>query len=170
MWISANEITDALECRDGAGTAESNNGGSLDAVFETHVCNEATAHVGADIASAGANGEKIDVFRGQAARVQAVRNRPTADMNRTTQVALIELIGAFVPIEVAFKIEMAKVDVAVQKDLPYAIALISRGTKAFLLRKPERRVCRSNSDDGWMDQVVLTQLKRGLRPVRLLTV
>jgi hypothetical protein len=76
-----------------------------------------------------------------------------ADMDGTTQVALIELIGAFVPIEVAFKIEMAKVDVAVQKDLPDAFALISRGTKALLLRKPELRVCRSDSDDGWMVQL-----------------
>lgn len=54
-------------------------------------------------------------------------------MDSTTQVALIELIGAFVPIEVAFKIEVAKVDVTVQKDLPDAFALIPGNTKALLL-------------------------------------
>jgi hypothetical protein len=53
-------------------------------------------------------------------------------MHCTAQVPLIELIGAFVPIEGAFNIEMAKVDVAVQKDLPDAFALISRNTKALL--------------------------------------
>ena len=71
-------------------------------------------------------------------------------MHCTTQIALIELIGAFVPIEAAFKIEMAKVDVGVQKDLPDAFAPISRNTKALLLCKPDRRFGRSDSNNGWM--------------------
>ena len=80
-------------------------------------------------------------------------------MHCTAQIALIELIGAFVPIEAAFKIEVAKVDVTVQKDLPDAFALISRNTKSFLLRKPERRGRRSDSDDGWMVQFVFHSTK-----------
>jgi hypothetical protein len=133
MWISAHEISYALECRDRTGTAESDNGGSLDAVFETHVCNKATTYVGADVASAGANGKEIDVFSRQAARVQTIHNRATSDADGTTQVALIELIRGFVPIEVAFKIEMAEVDITVEKDLPDSFALISRNRKALLL-------------------------------------
>lgn len=56
------EISYALECRHRAGTPEPDNRGSLDAVLETHVCNQAAADVWADIASAGANGEEIDVL------------------------------------------------------------------------------------------------------------
>ena len=73
-------------------------------------------------------------------------------MNSATQVAQIELIGAFVPIEAAFHIEMAKVDVTVQKDLSDPFGLISGKTKALLLRKSKRWVRRSDSDDGWMVQ------------------
>jgi len=75
-------------------------------------------------------------------------------MNSTTQVTLIEIIGAFVPIQAAFEIEMAKIDVAVQKDLPDALVLISRSTKTFLLCKPEQRIRRPDSDDGWVVQFV----------------
>ena len=73
-------------------------------------------------------------------------------MHCTTQVALIELIRGFIPIQTSFEIEMAKVDVTVQKDLPNAFALISRNPKALLLCKPEPRVRRSDSDDGWIVQ------------------
>ena len=73
-------------------------------------------------------------------------------MHCSPQIALIELIRAFVPIEATFKIEMAKIDVTVQKNLPDALALISRNTKALLLRKSQRRVRRSDSDDGWLVQ------------------
>ena len=51
-----------VKCGERAGTAKSDNSSSLDAVFEPHVGNEATTHVGADIASAGANGEEINLF------------------------------------------------------------------------------------------------------------
>ena len=80
-------------------------------------------------------------------------------MHSTTQVSLIEFIGAFVPIQAAFKIEMAKVDVTVQKDLPDAFALISGNTKALLLCQSERRVRRSDSDDKWMVQFVFHSTK-----------
>ena len=83
-------------------------------------------------------------------------------MNSTAQVALIEFVRAFVPIEVALKIEMAKVDVTVQKDLPNALALISGNIKALLLGEPERRVRRSDTDDGWIVQFGF-HLTRGLR-------
>ena len=87
-------------------------------------------------------------------------------MHCTTQIALIELIGALVAIEAAFKIEMAKVNVAVQKDLPDAFALISGNTKALLLREPERRVRRPDSDDGWMVQFIvhLTKERTSVTP------
>lgn len=87
-------------------------------------------------------------------------------MHCTTQIALIKLIGAFVPIETTFKIEMAKVDVTIQKDLPDALALISRNTKALLLCKSEQRVRRSDSDDGWMVQfgLLLTTEKASAPP------
>ena len=77
-------------------------------------------------------------------------------MNSAPQVALIELIGAFAPIEGAFHIEVAKVDVTVQKDLPDPFGLISGNTTALLLCKSERWVRRSDSDDAWMVQFVLS--------------
>jgi hypothetical protein len=54
-------------------------------------------------------------------------------MHCTAQVPLIELIGAFVPIEGAFNIEMAKVDVTVQKDSPDTLGLISGNREGLLL-------------------------------------
>jgi hypothetical protein len=43
-------------------------------------------------------------------------------MHCTTQVALIEFVGAFVPIQAPFEIEVAEVDIAVQKNVPDALA------------------------------------------------
>jgi len=83
-------------------------------------------------------------------------------MHCTTQIALIELIRGFVPIQATFKIEIAKVDVTIQKDLPDAFALISCRTKALLLCEPERRVRRSDSDDAWMIQVFLRSTKENV--------
>lgn len=77
-------------------------------------------------------------------------------MRCTTQVTLIEIVGAFVPIEGAFNIEVAKVDVTVQKDLPDPFGLISGNAKALLLCKSERWVRGSDSDDAWMVQFVLS--------------
>src|SRR5579859_7548334 len=73
-------------------------------------------------------------------------------MHRATQVPLIEFIGAFVPIEVAFKVEMAKVDIGVQKHLADAITFIASRAKALLLREAQWRVRGSDSGDAWLVQ------------------
>ena len=73
-------------------------------------------------------------------------------MQCTTQVTLIEFIGAFVPIEVAFEVEMPKVDIAVQKNLVDALAFIASGAKALLLREAQRGGCFSDSGDAWLVQ------------------
>ena len=80
-------------------------------------------------------------------------------MHCTIQIALVELIGTLVPIQATLKIEMTEVDVTVEKDLPDALALISRNTKGFLLGKPERRARRPYSDDVWMIQIVFHSTK-----------
>jgi len=43
------------------------------------------------------------------------------------------LIGAFLAIQSAFQIKMAVIDVAIQEDLPNALALVARRMKALLL-------------------------------------
>jgi len=73
-------------------------------------------------------------------------------MQCTTQVTLIEFIGAFIPIEVAFEVEVAKFDIAVQKDLVDAIAFIASGEKALLLREAQQGVCFSDSGDARLVQ------------------
>ena len=76
---------------------------SLNVAGETHVCNETTAQVRTDIASARTNGKETYVLSRKIAGLQTTQNRSTAGMHGTTQVTLIEFIGAFVPIEVAFE-------------------------------------------------------------------
>jgi len=82
-------------------------------------------------------------------RLQTIQNRATAGMQCTTQVTLIEFIGAFIPIEVAFEVEVAKLDIAVQKDLVDSLAFIASGAKALLLREAQQGVCFSDSGDAW---------------------
>jgi hypothetical protein len=78
----------------------------------------------------------------------------------------MELIGARAAVQRTFQIEMAAVDVAVQKDLPNTLSLVTRGMKALLLAEPMRadaadwlfrcRVC----EDG---SLVLNQVMRTIR-------
>jgi hypothetical protein len=141
-----------LKSGNGTSAPQSDDGSSLNIVVETHVCNETAAHVRTDVASACTNGKEIYVLSRGVAGVQTIQNRSTAGMHCTTQVALIEFVGAFVPIEATFKIEMAEVDIAVQKNLADALAFIAGGPKALLLREPQRRVCCSDSGDAWIIQ------------------
>jgi hypothetical protein len=132
-----------------ASAPQSDDGSSLNVAVETQVCNETTAQVRTDVASACANGKEIYILNRRIAGLQTIQNRSTAGMHRATQVPLIEFIGAFVPIELALEVEMAKVDIAVQKNLADALAFIARRAKALLLREAQRGVCCSDSGDAW---------------------
>jgi len=50
------------------------------------------------------------------------------------------LIGTFLAIQRAFQIKMAEIDIAIQEDLPNALALVTRRLKALLLGEPNRWV------------------------------
>jgi len=66
------------------------------------------------------------------------------------QIALIQLIRALLAIQRAFKIKMAIINVAIQEDLPNALALITSRMKGLLLGKPDRRVCRPDTENPRM--------------------
>jgi len=63
-------------------------------------------------------------------------------------IAPIELIGARAAVQWTFQIEMAVVDVAVQKDLPNTLSLVTRGMKALLLAEPMRRIRCSDAENA----------------------
>ena len=50
----------------------------------------------------------------------------------------------------AFQIKMAVIDIAIQKYLPNALALVTRRKKALLLSEPNRWVRRSDTEDPRM--------------------
>jgi hypothetical protein len=72
-------------------------------------------------------------------------------------IAPIELIGARAAVLWTFQIEMAVVDVAVQKDLPNTLSLVTRGMKALLLAEPMRRIRCSDAEYARMAHWSLTK-------------
>jgi hypothetical protein len=73
-------------------------------------------------------------------RFGTVQNRLTTCFHGAAQIALIRLIRAFLAIRSTFQIKMTIINIAIQEDLPNAFALVTRGMKALLLGKPNRRV------------------------------
>jgi hypothetical protein len=104
------------------------------------MCDETTAHIGTYVASAGADCKEIDILHGSGGRLQTVQNRLTTCFHGAAQIALIQLIRAFLAIRSTFQIKMTIVNVAIQKNLPNALTLIARSVKGLLLGKPSRRV------------------------------
>jgi hypothetical protein len=111
-----------LKCGKRTSAPESDEGSSLNVAVETHVCDKTTTHVRANVAGASTNSKEIYGLSGGVDGLQTIQNRSTAGMHCTTQVALIEFVGAFVPIQAPFEIEVAEVDIAVQKNVPDALA------------------------------------------------
>ena len=58
--------------------------------------------------------------------VLTVQNHVATCFHGTAQIALIQLIRPVARIQGAFKIEMAMINIAIQEDLPNAIALVTR--------------------------------------------
>src|SRR6266699_4786784 len=58
--------------------------------------------------------------------------------------------------------KMTVIDVAVQKQLTNAMALVTGHMEALLLRQPKRWICRPNTDDSWITHLYLIQVMRAL--------
>src|SRR6266550_5796374 len=57
---------------------------------------------------------------------------------------------------------MTVIDVAVQKHLTNAMALVTGHMEALLLRQPKRWICRPNTDDSRITHQYLIQVMRAL--------
>src|SRR5690242_4974313 len=58
---------------------------------------------------------------------------------------------------------MTVIDVAVQKHLTNAMALVTHRMEALLLGEPKRWICRPNTDDSWITHLYLIEIMRALR-------
>src|SRR5580700_12208421 len=104
------------------------------------MCDKATTHVRTYVASARADCEEIDILHGSCGCLHTVQNRLTTCFHGAAQIALIQLIRAFLAIRRTFQIKITIIDIAIQKNLPNALTLIARSMKALLLGEPGRWV------------------------------
>src|SRR6202521_4243998 len=114
------------------------------------MCDETTANVRTHVASAGADCKEIDILHGSCGCLQTVQNRLTSCFHGAAQIALIQLIRAFLAIRSTFQIKMTIINIAIQENLPNAFALVTCGMKALLLGEPNRRVRCSDTYDPRM--------------------
>src|ERR1700738_1517228 len=112
------------------------------------MCDETTAHILTYVASAGADCKEIDILHGSCGCLQTVQNRLTTSFHGAVQIALIQLIRAFLAIRSTFQIKMTIINIAIQKNLPNALTLIAGSMKSLLLGKPSRRVRCSDTEDS----------------------
>ena len=145
--ICANEIDRPLQRRKGTRTSKANDGRSLQAVAEAHMRDETTAHIRTHVTSARADCKEIDILHGGSGCLHTVQNRAATCFHGAAQIALIQLIRAFLAIQGAFQIKMAMINIAIQEDLPNALALVTRRMKALLLGEPNRWVSCSDTED-----------------------
>jgi hypothetical protein len=117
---------------------------------EPHMCDETTTHIRTHVASACADCKEIDILHGSAGCLHTVHNSLTTCFHRAAQITLIQLIRTLLAIQHAFHIKMAVIDIAIQEDLPNALALVARGMKGLLLGEPNQRVRRSATENPGM--------------------
>ncbi len=144
--MCANEIDCPLQCGKGSRTSQPNDGRPLYPMPEPHVCDEATTHVRTHIAGACADCKEIYIPHGSSGCPHTVQNCAATCFHGSAQIALIQLIRAFLAIHSTLQIKMTIVDIAIQEDLPKAIALVTRSMKALLLRESNRRVRCSDTE------------------------
>lgn len=94
---------------------------------------EMATDVRADITGASADGQEVHVAHGGASGLQAIGNGVTSGFHCAREIALVQLVRVFVTIGGATKIEMPVLDVAVQKNLPNPLTLISGSIEGLLL-------------------------------------
>src|SRR5579872_213737 len=148
--ICADEIDCALQGGKSARTSQSRDGRSLYAVTESHVRNQAAAYIRTDVACAAANCQKVQFLHRGSSRINAIQNRSATGFHSSAQIALIQLVRTLLAIQRAFQIKMPIVDIAIQKYLPNALALVTRRMKGLLLGEPDQRVRCSETDNARM--------------------
>ena len=102
------------------------------------------------LASARADCKEIDILHGSSGCFHTVQNRAATCFHGATQIALIQLIRAFLAIQGALQMKMAMINIAIQEDLPNALASVTRRMKALLLGEPNRCVRCSDTEDPRM--------------------
>jgi hypothetical protein len=98
----------------------------------------------------GADCKKVDILHGSFGCLHTLQNRAAARSHGAAQIALIQLIRAFLAIQRAFQIKMAMINIAIQEDLPNALALVTRSMKALLLGEPNRWIRCTDTEDTRM--------------------
>src|SRR5216683_7461297 len=129
-----------LQCRKGTRTSKPKDGCPLYPVTEPHMCDETTAHVRTHVASACADCKEIDILNGGSGCLHTVQNRLTTCFHGAAQIALVQLIRGFLASRSTFQIKMTIINIAIQENLPNALALVARRMKALLLRELNRWV------------------------------
>lgn len=109
---------------------------------------QTTADVRADVSGTSTNGEKVHAVDGCSGCDQALLDRETPDLDCSSKVTGIQLIGCFSLIERAFQIEMTILNITVEKYVANTRAVVAGCVEAFLLSDPQGRVCCADTDDS----------------------
>jgi hypothetical protein len=92
-----------------------------------------TAYIRTDVAGVRADCKEIDSLHGISGCVHSVENRAATCFHGAAQIALIQLIGTFPAIQSDLQIEMAIINIAIQEDIPNALALGNPQHESFPL-------------------------------------
>jgi hypothetical protein len=98
-------------------------------VTEPHMRDETTAYIRTHVASARADCKEVHILHSSSGSIYTVQNRAATCFHGAAQITLIQLIRAFLAIQLAFQIKIAMLNIAIQEDLPNALALVTRSMK-----------------------------------------
>lgn len=114
---------------------------------EAHVGDETASDIRTYVACARTNRKKIHILHSSSGCLHTIHDRAATCSDGTRQITLIHLIRALLAMWRASEEKVTVFNVAVQEDLPNAFALVASSVEALLLREPDRRIGRSNSEN-----------------------